>query len=430
VKLAPHRTDRILQERGDNRSPGQRDRDRILYTSAFQRLAEVTQVVTPDEGHVFHNRLTHSLKVAQVARRTAERLLSLKPTASRDLDPDVVEAAALAHDLGHPPFGHIAEEELNKLVTEDHKLLDGFNGNAQSFRIVTKLSLRSEEVDGLNLSRATLNAILKYPWMRNSDGKKGKRWGAYSIDKQAFEFARAGSRDESKCLEADLMDLADDVTYAVHDLADFFRAGMIPLDRLSTGKKSLEMGRFLEEVFAREVSLKPRESELKPVFYRLLGMFPLQLPYSGTNSDRSSLRAFTAGLIATYIRDGIKLSLAGGGVKLIVLPETEMELTMLKQLTWHYVILNPSLATQQHGQRRVIHDLFTIFRDAADHPEQRPLFPFAFREFLERSDSGSDPERAELRTRVVCDYIAGMTEKQALQLHLKLTGVRPGSALH
>jgi dGTPase len=143
----PKREDRISGDRSkDQREHYQRDRDRILYASAFRRLAEVTQVVSPAEGEVFHNRLTHTLKVAQVALRLAEMLLNRKGGAKRaeawgGINPDVVEAAALAHNLGHPPFGHVAEDELNHLVSRLAGA-DGFEGNAQSFRIVTKLAVR------------------------------------------------------------------------------------------------------------------------------------------------------------------------------------------------------------------------------------------------------------------------------------------------
>ena len=124
------------------RTPFQLDRGRILYSTSFARLAEITQVVRADHGHVFHNRLTHSLKVGQLARRMAELLLQRQPDAAVDLgglDPDVAEAAGLAHDLGHPPFGHAAEKELNDLATNEG--VDGFEGNAQTFRILTRLEI-------------------------------------------------------------------------------------------------------------------------------------------------------------------------------------------------------------------------------------------------------------------------------------------------
>ena len=164
-------------EPDDQRSRSQRDRDRLLYSAAFRRLAGVTQVASPAEADIFHNRLTHTLKVAQVGRRLAEKLLKEQPDeadALGGIDPEVVEAAGLAHDLGHPPFGHIAEETLENCL-QKRKVGGGYEGNAQSFRIVTKLAARFEEEDGLDLTRATLSAILKYPWIRDKDDEKKKK---------------------------------------------------------------------------------------------------------------------------------------------------------------------------------------------------------------------------------------------------------------
>ena len=223
----------IEETRSEYRTPAQVDRDRIQYASALARLAEVTQVVSADRGYVFHNRLTHSYKVAQLARRLAEKLSTEQPDEAQaigGLNPDVAEAAALAHDLGHPPFGHIAEKELDICVRQEAKVRDGFEGNAQSFRIVTKLAVgdvllanNPGPVRGLNLSQATLNAILKYPWLYDGHPSKKDKWGAYETERHEFEWARqAHSFDAlSKSVEAELMDWADDITYAVHDLGDF-----------------------------------------------------------------------------------------------------------------------------------------------------------------------------------------------------------------
>ena len=166
---AAERARRRQANEEDQRTPFKRDRDRILYTNALRRLAGVTQVAADSEPHVFHNRLTHTLEIAQIARRIAERLArdnSEAALALGGIDPDVAEAAALAHDLGHPPFGHIAEELLDDLMCGEQKIRDGFEGNAQSFRIVTKLAVRNLH-PGLDLTRATLNAILKYPRLQN-----------------------------------------------------------------------------------------------------------------------------------------------------------------------------------------------------------------------------------------------------------------------
>ena len=192
--LGPTSGTRRHEERPpENRSEAQRDRDRILYTSAFQRLAGITQIASVEGGQVIHNRLTHSLKVAQVARRLAQRL-------GRDNDSqETVAAASLAHDLGHPPFGHIAECELNCLAED----WDGFEGNAQSFRIVNTLALRDAAYRGLNLTAPTLNGMLKYPWFHEPDDPlKGKKWGAYRHEQLSFHFARHGCEPDKPSIEA------------------------------------------------------------------------------------------------------------------------------------------------------------------------------------------------------------------------------------
>ena len=187
-----HKSDRAQDQRTD----GQRDRDRILHSSALRRLAGVTQVALANERYVFHNRLTHTLKVAQVARRLAEYAIVDQGDAASSLggiDPDVVEAAALAHDLGHPPFGHIAERVLDELVRKTGNS-NGFEGNPQSFRTVTRLALRHEGFPGLNLTRATLNAILKYPWLRETGGGlRERKWGAYSSERETSSSGRGNS---------------------------------------------------------------------------------------------------------------------------------------------------------------------------------------------------------------------------------------------
>ena len=178
-------------------------------------MAEVTQVVSPTAGYVFHNRLTHSQQVAQVGRRLAEKLsrvYSAQLQQSEPIDPDVIESAGLAHDLGHPPFGHIAEDQLNELSKD----IGGFEGNAQSFRIVTKLALHSINHRGLDLTRATLAATLKYPWFRGANEDKAHKWGAYKSEMRDFNFATALLPDAGvRTIEAELMDWAADVTYSV-----------------------------------------------------------------------------------------------------------------------------------------------------------------------------------------------------------------------
>jgi dGTPase len=432
----------------DQRSDFERDRDRVLYSSAFRRLAGVTQVVHAAEGHIFHNRLTHTLKVAQVGRRLAEHLVGSEPPelveAVGGIDPDVVETAALAHDLGHPPFGHIAEEELDSELTK-RGIADGYEGNAQSFRIVTKVAIKSTNYNGLNLSRASLNAILKYPWRRGVDGKEHRKWGYYYSEKDDFEFARALNppADRRQSAEAALMDWADDVAYSVHDVDDFYRAGLIPLDRLLTGGDDRrpfrdERERFIEAVYNRWRSegktglIKTLDQESASKFFDSLSEFVdhILLPFAGTYDQRAELNFLSSLLIRRYIlgpdsgTKAITLNSSGSGPFIKVDPRLRAEVDLLKELMRYYVFENPALLAQQFGQRRVIRDLFDIFYKAAQPASKTSgLIPPPFCDVLKKITGAAERERA----RLVADLIASMTEQQALLFHQRLTGIAPGS---
>lgn len=414
----------------DIRTPAQKDRDRLLYSSSLRRLAQVTQVISADVGHVFHNRLTHTLQVAQVGRRLAERLRSVYPdlvALSDGIDPEVVEAACYAHDMGHPPFGHIAELELNRLAGPE---IDGFEGNAQSFRIVNNLSQHSPDYRGLNLTRATLAAILKYPWGYKENPNKEDKWGAYTSEKKDFEFARELRQPHLKrTLEADIMDWADDITYSVHDLDDFYRAHMIPLHLFSSRKYEQERNKFFEAIARRhpgESGPWSRRDLLESALNEIFGgLFNLTDPYGGSWKERASLRRFMSYLIGRYI-GGTTLRECEGGCELYVDPNLKQEVAVLKEMTWVYVIEAPSLASQQYGQCQAIGKLFEIYRSAAtdNREEGLKIFPPFYRSAIE--EAGRDPNRIR---RVVVDLIAGMTEAQALAMHNRLTGVSVGSGL-
>jgi dGTPase len=415
------------------RTASERDRDLVLYTVALRRLAGVTQVVAADLSHPVHNRLTHVLEVAQIGRRLAQKLLREKKGEARawavgGIDPEIVEAACLAHDLGHPPFGHIAEHELNELANQK-QLADGFEGNAQSFRVVTKLAFRRAEHPGLDLSRAALNAILKYPWLRETGpGKYSEKWGAYHTERADFEWARETALSgKVKSAEAELMDFADDIAYSVHDAEDFYQAGRIPLDRLI--KDDEEKERFFENAFARwgeqrEVSRKACQQALD----HLLSLYSLGItePFGGKREQTSRLRQVSSTLIDRFIR-GITLT-PGAQRTVAIDPQVETEIRVLKEMTWVYVINNPSLASQQHGQRRVIRELFEIFIDAVEGKNPHHLLPLACREHLE-TIRGTETEAQE-KVRVVLDLIAGMTELQAIEMYRRLAGISDISALY
>jgi dGTPase len=411
-------------QEGDHRSPSRKDRDRIIYTSAFRRLAEVTQVASPSDAHVFHNRLTHSLQVAQVGRSLAEKLRAENEEACElvgGIDPDTVEAAGLAHDLGHPPFGHTAEEELNQLASRG----GGFEGNAQSFRIVTKLAFKSTKHSGLDLTAGTLAAILKYPWLKGENKKKPHKWGAYGTELPDFGFARQAHtyKKLERSPEAVLMDWADDITYSVHDLEDFFRAGRIPVHLLARAGDNVERNRFFDDVYRRRYGYKdfPKKPLLEEAFDNILAVFwRIYEPYSGTKDHRSRLRYFTSQLIHRYV-NGVSIDKKTESVK--VNPEHEKEVAILKELTWTYVIEAPNQGLQREGQRRVIRRLFEVYSDAIASQKTWTIFPPYYREELKTADGEAE------RKRTVVDLIAGMTEPQAVEAYRQVIGAWPSQSL-
>ncbi|WP_422366589.1 deoxyguanosinetriphosphate triphosphohydrolase family protein [Pelagibius sp.] len=424
----------------------QRDRDRILYCSAFRRLAGVTQIVRAGEADVFHTRLTHTLKVAQVGRRLAERRLEQQPVECDffGVDAEVVEAACLAHDLGHPPFGHLGEQVLNELVlaeadSEREGDEDGFEGNAQSFRILTKLSVRfvardGHPIDGLDLTGASLAACLKYPWVRDpKDSRRAKKWGVYSSELDDFEWARAGWASDNKTAEAELMDWADDIAYSVHDLEDFHRCRVIPWHQIfgSEAKGAEEIVQRAFGAWSKAASGKPpkdAEGRLRKAHGRLEEVFSLvpkviSTPYEGSWEQRQQLRLLTSQLIGRYI-DGITLKTQSEfrpNESCVLIDEThEEEIRILKQITRDYVLNNPALAAQQKGHERILRELFDdLYLDTkSGNPK---YFPGRFKYLVE--DESVSTERA------ISDCIASLTEAEAIGLHGRLRGYASGSVL-
>jgi dGTPase len=429
----PRRSDRLRREpaKSDFRSQFQRDRDRILYTYAFRRLAGVTQVVEPVEGHIFHNRLTHTLEVAQVARRIAERIAKQQRSLAASwggVDPDVVEAAAFAHDLGHPPFGHVAEVELDRLSSRFDP--DGFEGNAQSFRIVCRLAAHREGYRGLNLTRATLRAVLKYPWHRTSkttDPERHRKFGAYRSEAEEFRAAlnlpRAGGGQSA---EAAIMDFADDVAYSVHDFDDFCRAGLIPIHFLKNEKTAFD-NLVADWIMGKRVSateIDPWRDSLR----NFLGSLFIDEPYVGSFDQRAELRSQTSQLIGASVNAVRLRPQQGNGRPLEVDDRRLWEQKFLKWVVWRYVIKNRRLASIQHGQRAVIQGLFEDYltavlnRDADMIP---PLFQDVLAELPPRRSKNSKATSEEARLAV--DIVAHFTDDQAAKMFARLRGTAIGS---
>lgn len=372
------------------------------------------------EADVFHTRQQHTIKVAQIGRRLGQKLLTEQPTeaATRGLDPEVVEAACLAHDLGHPPFGHIGEHTLDDLVKEAGDK-EGFEGNAQSFRIVTKLAVRFPDHPGINLTRATLAACLKYPWTRGKIGRKSKKWSAYSTEKEDFDFARAFHQHEEKTLEAELMDWSDDVAYSVHDIEDFHRCNALPWRRVFA-----EGDRLIEHAAKGGAST----DKLTEAYTRLQGFLDgtyshlLDTPYEGTSYQREQLRRLTSWFINRYIR-AIRINPDHSSDKAVVFDEDRLhEVLILKQITRDYIIGNPTLAAQQHGQKRIIQELFKAINEGYDESLGYPPFLPVRLRYLTEIDGGT-------HARNVADCIASLSESEALALHARLHGIAAGSVL-
>ena len=347
--------------------------------------------------------------MAQVGRRLAEFLKH--NDASLAIDPDVVEAACLAHDLGHPPFGHAGEKALNQFL-KSKNIPGGFEGNAQSFRIVNSLAVHSSEYRGLNLTQAVLNAILKYPWRHGENPDKAKKWGVYDSEHEIFQNVREGSKELRPCLEAKIMDYADEVTYAVHDLEDFLRSGLIPpLDRF-LDEETEDCVRFLSGAARRG-----QEEEAREVGKLLTQIFPGPEYRRESSTGLGELKAFASLLVNRYVT-AANVEVADGQHFLDVDPVITRELAGLNQLIWEYVIESPGLASQQAGQTHLLKALCEILLELAAG-ERRVVFPPRYLELL---DSGVHAAR------VVVDFVSGLTEAQVHHLHGRLTGSQAGSA--
>ena len=443
------------------RTPGQIDRDRILYSGHFLRLAEVTQTVSPVHGYVFHNRLSHSLKVAHVARRLCERLkqryesdTNLGPVV-RTLDPDVCEAVGLAHALGHPPFGHCAETELNdKLASKsalgnEWGLEDAFEGNAQSFRIVCRLAgthlpgVPTSSL-GLNLTRQTLRGILKYPHFHRQDEFHPDKWGVYEEDREFLDFAREGLTGIRPSLEAEIMDWADDVTFAVHDLLDFYASGNIPLyfflpqlRKIIKGEVDTdERRKFVEDVVGNpklqrlvarcykyccgrtdhQDAVASVNCVLDTIFEKHLQH--LDSRYTSTANQRRKIGRITFEMIeeclgAFQLKYDPERTDGLGPWRVEKTHSIENEIDLLKQFTWHYIIRGQQLQSDQIGQRKAIATVFNSYMQAIRDGKDLYMFPWHIREEL-------NSLRTSGKTRLIVDYVSSMSEPELLTIYRQM----------
>ncbi|MDT0402887.1 deoxyguanosinetriphosphate triphosphohydrolase [Streptomyces edwardsiae] len=402
------------------RTAFQRDRARVLHSAALRRLAGKTQVVTPgDRSQVWdaspRTRLTHSLECAQVGRELGAAL---------GCDPDLVEAACLSHDLGHPPFGHNGEQALNEFAED----CGGFEGNAQSLRLLTRIEPKRFTPDGsvgLNLTRATLDAATKYPWPRGAHptDPASPKFGVYEDDRPVFDWIREDAPEGRVCFEAQVMDWADDVAYSVHDVEDGLHAGHIDPACLHAEP---ERRAVFEIAAGRYAPAGTDPEELAEALDRLLGQEWWPHGYDGTAVAQARLKDATSQLIgrfclaaeaATRQAWGHLPGRSGTGrptryeAELVVPRSTRMECAVLKAVAVRYVMQRDEQARLRADQRIVVLELAEALTARAPEgldPQFRTLFEQA-------------PDD-RTRKRVIVDQIASLTDASARSLHARFTG--------
>jgi dGTPase len=381
----------------------QRDRARVLHSSALRRLAAKTQAQEVGSSDFPRTRLTHSLECAQIGRELGSAL---------GCDPDLVDAACLAHDLGHPPFGHNGETALARLAGPDGELsCGGFEGNAQSLRLLTRLEPKVPGA-GLNLTRATLDAALKYPVIGSGAGK----YGAYESDKSVFNWIRTGAPDGRPCLEAQVMDWADDVAYSVHDLEDGLQAGLFTLKNLWDSAERAVVARKALAMYCR-APWAASAGELEEVFAEFLALPYWDFSFDGGPASLAAAKNLTSELVGRFCRAAEQATLDGQGTSglaryaadLVVPRRQLLECALLKGVAAHYVIMRADTVAAKARERELITELaLAIAREApaALDPVLRSYWDAA----------GSDSERR----RVVIDQVASLTDTSAIVWHRRL----------
>ena len=395
------------------RSDFERDRARVLHCAGLRRLSAKTQVVAPGSADFPRTRLTHSLECAQIGRELGQEI---------GCDPDLVDAACLAHDIGHSPFGHNGEAALNELAAP----YGGFEGNAQSLRLLTRLEPKVPGA-GLNLTRATLDATLKYPWF----GEPGTKFGAYAEDAEVFAWIRQGAPDRRPCLEAQVMDWADDVAYSVHDMEDGFHAGLITFKDLKSPTERAEVSRTAIPYCPDGVT----ESELTELLEALLALDIWPASYDGGPATVAALKNLTSELIGRFCVAAQQATLAAASesaphpttatplshtspvghsftryaADLVVPRRQRLECALLKAITARYVMNRAGVVAAQARERELLTELtYAVERGAPQtlDPLLRPSWDAA----------GTDAARR----RVVIDQVASLTDTSAIAWHHRL----------
>ncbi len=382
---AQSRGRRYPQAASTSRTEFQRDRDRIIHCSAFRRLVYKTQVFLNHEGDLFRTRLTHSLEVAQLGRSMARAL---------QLNEDLVEAIALAHDVGHTPFGHAGQDALNDCMTD----WGGFEHNLQSLRVVDELEERYPDFNGLNLSFETREGILKHcSPMRARELEAGEPCG---VGHRFLNHTRPS-------LEAQLCNLADEMAYNAHDIDDGVRSGLLAFEQLS---EIPLFDRHRRQALDAHPSLSGADKERRLLYETLRRMLGGQVD-DVIQTSRDALRA-AAPDSANAVRNMEPLILLGA--------DGAADAATLKRFLFHNLYRHAQVVTTTDLARSVIHDLFHAYQSAPD--EVRRALSGMRSHALRQADALVPSE--VLSPRRIADFVAGMTDRFALREHERLTGQR------
>ena len=369
---------RFAEPVAPTRSDFQRDRDRIVHSSAFRRLVYKTQVFVNHEGDLFRTRLTHSLEVAQLGRSIARAL---------QLDEALVEAICLAHDLGHTPFGHAGQDALNECMRPH----GGFEHNLQSLRVVDRLEERYPAFDGLNLTFETREGILKHCSRSNAALLNAREPGGVA---QRFIDATQPS------LEAQLCNLADAIAYNAHDVDDGVRSGLITMAQLRDAVPLF--ARYYEATLADWPQLLVPDAQRKLLYESIRRMLSEQV-YDVINSSRAQLQSAKV----SSVQD-VRLH---GQVLIAFSDEMKAESQRLKQFLFKQLYRHPQVIQTMDGAQQVVRELFAAYMVEPERMKPR---------FVQRVREASTLNE---RARVVADFIAGMTDRYAAREHEQITGL-------
>ena len=394
--------ERLVSQEPSLRSAFARDRARVLHSSALRRLAAKTQVFVAGSADFPRTRLTHTLEVAQLAREMGAAL---------GCDADLVDVAGLAHDLGHPPFGHNGERELNRIANH----IGGFEGNAQTLRVLTRLEAKvidpvTGRSAGLDLTRASLDASCKYPWPRRDDTEK---FGYYADDAEVFHWLRRGAPEDRTCLEEHVMDWADDVAYSVHDVEDALHAGHVTLDMFTSATERENIMDIAHRKYFPQVD----PAELSAALDRLLALDYWPTSYAGTHRELAALKEFTSRLIGRFCQSAEQATLDAYpaypltryAATLLVPDQTRAEVAVMKAVTVLYVMRRAGAKEAYADQRTLLAELV----DTLLRRDGRDLEPWIAPDFTAADDDAG-------RLRVVIDQVASLTDASAVEWHARL----------